>query len=657
MNIRRLFLYILFPLSIAAVSADDGLLSGTPIGSVSVNYATGDSSRTVNTPANAFDGDLSTIYASYERSYTWVGLDLGKQYVITAIGFASRAGWPQRLTLGIFEGGNNPDFSDAVPLYMIKEQPESNVLTKVAVNVSRGFRYVRYVGPNNVRCNIAEVQFYGHEGEGDDSQFYTPTNLPLLTIHTDSAKEITSKEIYRRAIISVIDGGGSSIYTDSLDIRGRGNASWGFPKKPYKLKLDHKTHLLGMPAKAKKWTLINNYGDKTLIRNAIAFKISECMGMTYTPALRMTDVMLNGEYKGTYQACDQIEVHKKRVNITEMTPADTTAETLSGGYLVEIDAYAGQEPSKFYTSYYNLPVTIKSPDADDIAPKQSARISRDFSRMAGVVAASYYNSASYGFRRYLDEDSFLRHFLVGEVSANTDTYWSVYMYRDRDSLRFHTGPVWDFDLGFENDSRTHPVGNISTYMCLSPQSSCAGDMRTFVSRIISVDRERLKQLWSEARNDHGLSYENLELFIDSLTSYIDESQKLNFMRWPILSTPVHQNFQALGSYDAEVQTVLDYLKWRIPWLDNKVGLIAAGIQGVKAGTVTVSAAGDGIDVNGLTTTARIDIYTPDGAVAGSLSGVSGDRHITLPEGIYIVRVTSGGRTYRTKVKTGAGSGF
>ena len=195
MNIRRLFLYILFPLSIAAVSADDGLLSGTPIGSVSVNYATGDSSRTVNTPANAFDGDLSTIYASYERSYTWVGLDLGKQYVITAIGFASRAGWPQRLTLGIFEGGNNPDFSDAVPLYMIKEQPESNVLTKVAVNVSRGFRYVRYVGPNNVRCNIAEVQFYGHEGEGDDSQFYTPTNLPLLTIHTDSAKEITSKAV------------------------------------------------------------------------------------------------------------------------------------------------------------------------------------------------------------------------------------------------------------------------------------------------------------------------------------------------------------------------------------------------------------------------------------------------------------------------------
>lgn len=633
-------------------SADDGVLSGSPIGSVSVDYSTGDSSHTVNIPANAFDGDLNTIYASYERSGTWVGLDLGKKYVITAVGYASRMNWPQRLTLGIFEGANRADFSDAVPLFLIGSQPGDNVLIKQRVNVSRGFRYVRYCGPNNVRCNIAEVRFWGHAGEGDDSQFYTPTNLPLLTIHTDSAKDVTSKEIYRRAYISVISDGGKSIYSDSLSIRGRGNASWGFPKKPYKLKLDHKTKLLGMPAKAKKWTLINNYGDKTLIRNVLAFRISECLQMEYTPACRMVDVMLNGEYKGTYQACDQIEINKHRVDITEMTPNDTTGSALSGGYLVEIDAYASEEKNKFNASEYGLPVTIKSPDEDDIKSQQHARIARDFNRMVTSVAASYYNSKFYGFRRYLDEDSFLRHFLVGELSGNTDTYWSVYMYKDRDSIRFHTGPVWDFDLAFENDSRTHPISSISSYLCLSDKASWAGNMRSFVSRVVGVSQARLKEIWSRARYDHGLTLENLNACLDSLATLIDESQKLNFIRWPILSEKVHQNYQATGSYDAEMQTVRDYLAWRIPWMDSKVGLIAAGIDGIRAASVTFASAGGVLRADGLSDGATVEVYTSDGVLVSRRTAKSSSLQFSLPRGIYIIKAESGGHSYRRKLATG-----
>lgn len=98
-----------------------------------------------------------------------------------------------------------------------------------------------------------------------------------------------------------------------------------------------------MPAKARKWTLINNYGDKTLMRNALAFKISEAIGMDYTPACRLVDVIVNGEYEGTYQLCDQIEIRKNRVGITEMAPVDIAEPNLSGGYLLEVDAYADQE--------------------------------------------------------------------------------------------------------------------------------------------------------------------------------------------------------------------------------------------------------------------------------------------------------------------------
>ena len=108
-------------------------------------------------------------------------------------------------------------------------------------------------------------------------------------------------------------------------IRERGNYSRNFPKKPYRIKFDSKQHVLDAPAKAKKWTLINNYGDKTLMRNMLAFEISRQLGMPYTPYSKAVDVLLNGEYKGCYQLCDQVEVNKKRVAIDELTPRDNSA--------------------------------------------------------------------------------------------------------------------------------------------------------------------------------------------------------------------------------------------------------------------------------------------------------------------------------------------
>lgn len=403
-----LAILFLMPLSLKAQTEP---LTGRIIGSTySVDYTTGNPSTTINTKESVFDDNLNTFFASYDRSYTWVGLDLGEKHVITKIAYAPRNGSAARMQLGVFEGANSPDFTDAVPIYMIKDVPQEGKLTTKYPRVTKGFRYVRYVGPNNVRCNVAELKFYGKKGEGNDNRFYSATNLPLVVIHTDSAKEITSKTIYTPGIIHVISDEGSSIFTDSLDIRGRGNGSWIFPKKPYKLKLAHKARLLGMPAKAKKWTLINNYGDKTLVRNLLAFRISEMMGMEYTPAGRMVDVMFNGEYKGTYQLCDQIEVKKNRVDVTEMGAEDNNGSELTGGYLVEIDAYAAEEKKWFTTKDFALPVSLKYPDEDDITDAQYNYLQTSFNRMVSRVASPSYNNPVMGFRRYLDEDSFLRRF-------------------------------------------------------------------------------------------------------------------------------------------------------------------------------------------------------------------------------------------------------
>ena len=563
---------LLFLASQMTFSMADDKLTGTVIGTLeSVDYSnTSAPSLTVNTRDCAFDGDLKTFFASYERSYTWTGLDLGTPHVITRVGWSPRndSQGEKRVLLGVFEGANREDFMDALPLYVIGEKGTIGTVSYADVNCSRGFRYVRYVGPSDARCNIAELEFYGYAGEGDDSHLYQVTNLPTVTIHTLNGEIPYDKEHDIVSQLTIISDNGTKLLSEPGGTRERGNASRDFPKKPWRIKFDKKQNVLDAPAKAKKWTLINNYGDKTLMRNLLAFELSHRMGMSYTPYGTAVDVLMNGEYKGCYQLCDQIDINKNRVPITEMTPEDNDGDALTGGYLIEVDAYANKETSWFNSNKGN-PVTIKSPDDNEITPQQSQYIK------------NYFNTMEQQWSTYLDLNSFLRHFLVGELSGNTDTYWSVYMYKERNDSKLYTGPVWDFDLAFNNDKRIYPVNQKTDYIYRSG-GSCAGKMKTFVDNIVvsnNAAKQQLLQIWDEVRQA-GLTETNVVSFIDDWEQQLQQSQRLNFLRWPILSQRVHQNPQALGSYAKEVDVVRQYMKERIAWMDKKLGYTyePSGIQ-------------------------------------------------------------------------------
>ncbi len=607
----------------------------------SVDYANNIPSSTVNTLAHAFDGNYQTYLATWNRSGGWAGLDLGEKHVITKVAFSPRENYDKRLVLGVFEGANNPDFGDAVPLLLITETPGYNTMTEKAVTCSRGFRYVRYVGPNDVRCNIAELAFYGYKGEGDNSVVPPLTNLPSVVIHTANAENIVEKEKYIPGIVSFISADGKNVYTDSLDIKGRGNASWNFEKKPYRLKLRNKASVLGNPAKEKNWTLINNYGDKTLMRNLLGFDLSNRLELPYTPAGQPVNVFLNGEYKGCYQLCDQIEVADKRVEVTKMKAADTSGDNLTGGYLIEIDAYASQEPAtSMFTSFrYSIPVTIKYPKDDEIVPAQHTYIKSHFEDFLMTLQSTNYTDPATGFRKFLDTQTFIRHFLVGELSGNTDTYWSVYMYKDRLSNQFLTGPVWDFDIAFDNDRRTYPVNLISDWICLSSKSSCAGDARSMVRRILSdpLFLKELKETYAYYR-DHGiLSAEALTQVIDGYEEELGQSQQLNFTRWNIMNTKVHENPVIHGSYAAEVANVRSYLQSRIAWMDRKLEYQPTGNDASLFPTVAVSAYADRIEITGLPQGARAQIVTLSGQLAATLSG-EGNHSIPAAKGLYVVQL-------------------
>ena len=644
MNILKNLL--LCSLILPATAMAGNKLTGTPIGtSAGFNYENWCVEYDVQ--YRAFDGDLNTYFATDARSYTWVGLDLGTPHVIDRVGWSPRNDGlgPKRVQLGVIQGANSPDFMDALPIYIITEPGVIGSMSYGNVDCSKGFRYVRFVSTGDSRCNIAELEFYGNAGEGDDSHLFQVTNLPTVVVNTLNAEEPYDKEHDITANIIIIDGNKTD--TDKPGtIRERGNASRSFPKKPWRLKFDKKQSVLGSPAKAKKWTLINNYGDKTLMRNLLAFEIARRLEMPFVAWARPVDVILNGEYKGCYQLCDQMEVNPGRVDITEMETTDTESEALSGGYFIEVDAYAYDEPEgEYFISQRGIPVTIKSPK-DGGTPEQYNYIRNYFNRVEELVFEYRFGQdGGEDYRDIFDVESFVKHLIVGELSGNTDTYWSTYMYKDRNDQVLHTGPVWDFDIAFDNDNRTYPIHNTAgDFLYRFGQSSAANGMRDFADRIIIDDKrtaDDISRIWSRARNEHNLSAESMMAYADRLARELDASQQLNFMRWPIMNEWVHQNPQLWGSYAAEVNNVKSYLTQRFDDLDklmrydpeySGVTLPASPLSGIVLRRGCITCGGD------------FEVYTPDGRLVFSGYGSTP----ALQRGIYIVR--SGKATAKVAVR-------
>lgn len=587
-----------------SVSAQEQKLTGELLGTAANNgYAL----------ENIVDGDLNTsFYALRENeSYSrpWAGFDLGKAHVISKIGIAPSKESKSCSRLAVFQGANQADFIDAMPIAMVPAQGLTpGEMYYIDVNVSRGFRYVRMVAAGGAQMNVAELEFYGTEGEGDDSHFFQVTHLPTIAFNTPGMEEIKSKDDkHPGSTIYVISDNGTTFLTDTkCQMKGRGNGSWQMDKKPFQIKFDKKQQILSdAPSKAKKWTLINNHGDKTLMRNRVAFDMSREIWMEYTPYCRFVDVIYNGEYEGCYQLCDQMEVREGRVDITEMAPEDVNGLALTGGYFIEIDAYADQEKS-WFNAHHNIPVTIKSPDEDEIVEAQSRYIEDYFNKMVDAVYASDFTDPETGYRKYLDLDSFLRYFICGELTGNTDTYWSTYMYKERGSDKFVTGPIWDQDLAFNNDSRTFDVNGKSDF--IYNYGSHAGDMRAFVTRIVKNDagaRRRLSEIWSTLRKHENFNADYFNGKIDEYAADLDASQKLNFLRWPILDQWVHMNPRPLYTYQAEVSAVKNYITSRFKKLDTLIGIV----------DVPDDSAIDGIEADG-SIDAPAEYYRLDGTCCG-----------------------------------------
>ncbi|MBQ9287190.1 MAG: CotH kinase family protein, partial [Bacteroidaceae bacterium] len=189
--------------------------------------------------------------------------------------------------------------------------------------------------------------------KGTSSKEYTlvaqNTGLPIVRILTPGGVDITSKDNWLGYTwLRIENADGTVDYDGQISIRGRGNSTWNYPKKPYAIKLDKKSEILGMP-KHKRWVLLANWKDRTLMRNDAAFWLSTNSGLPYTVRGQFVEVELNGKIMGNYYLCEQIKVDDNRVDITEMEAQEHNPENLTGGYLVELDTYY-DEVNKFHST-------------------------------------------------------------------------------------------------------------------------------------------------------------------------------------------------------------------------------------------------------------------------------------------------------------------
>ena len=530
---------------------------------------------------NAFDGDITTEFKSIQNSNGWIGLEFENSYRITKIGWAQKESDKENYLLGIFEGGNDPSFFDAVPLTMLTEEGKENEINYIDIDVTRSFKYIRYIGPNGKNCTISQLEFYGYEVkadeiEGIEEKLYQPTGIPLIVINTEGGVEPKDKETGVSCQIKIINKGKEENNAKGT-IKLRGNSTMRSEKSPYKIKFEQKQNLLDLPAKAKKWNLMANHCDKTLIRTLLAMKISSLFEMPYTPECRPVDLIVNGEYKGNFNLCDKIEYHKNRVELGELDEG-VEEEPVDGGYLFEATQYAYKEGFYLNTTK-GIILGLRYPEEDVVSVEQIEYINNKLNK----VEQDAYN----GIVDNIDFQSFSKYLLVQELCGQSETFWSTYMTKKRNDEKIYFGPVWDFDLAFDNDERVYSTLNKTNF--LFKYDSSAGTMREFAVKSLNNEEllQNVKDMWNEMTQEK-VTIKKMLAFIDEQVEIINESQKLNFKRYDILNKRVMASPTARCSFKREVAFLKEYIAKRFELLNDIVG---------KATTTSVNEEVDHFDLD------------------------------------------------------------
>ena len=342
--------------------------------------------------------------------------------------------------------------------------------------------------------------------------------VPRIDIDIDGGYFVTSKDYYLNANFRISGNGIYENFEDSVQIKGRGNSSWGHSKKPYRLKFEEKVKPFGL-TKGKSWVLLANAQSGSLMANAIAMKIGQMAGAKYPNHIIPVELYMNGSYMGSYMFTEKVGMANNSVDIDE-----------EDGYVVELDTYGSNDEPIYRTGNYNLPVKVAEPDLDEYineeyAKDRRAAILEDSREMQAAVYAGE------GLEDVMDVDATARFFLANDLALNQEINHpkSTYYHKNESDPegKIAFGPLWDFDWGFnyENGSKYCYSGQTSSVIKTSMEAYRFWQDLTD----IKVFKKHYYHVWKEFMENNSIA--ELHDYIDSYYNFAKTSFQNNAYEW------------------------------------------------------------------------------------------------------------------------------
>ena len=407
------------------------------------------------------------------------------------------------------------------------------------------------------------------------------SNLPIIIIETSDQEIVDNPRIVATMIIINNPNSLNTIndefneYDGNITIEIRGSSSQMFPKKQYALETidlngdNNNVSLLGMPSE-NDWILQAPFSDKSLMRNVIAYELFNEMG-NYSSRTKFCELIINNDYKGLYVLMEKIKRDNNRVDISKLESDEILGDDLTGGYIIKIDKWTGNDNDGWYSSFDNISYQYHYPKPEDIANEQKQYIQNVIFNFESLMNSENFNNTN-GYYSKINIDSFIDVCIISELSKNVDAYrLSSYLYKDKDSNSslINIGPIWDYNLSFGNadyyDGWNHEGWNMEVNL---------GDdsfKRPFWWEKIWADntfRNLFNERWSELSNSI-LSNDHIMNKIDSIALYIEDAQVRNFQRWPILNQYIWPNAYVGNSYNQELFYLKNFINQRLLWINNQ----------------------------------------------------------------------------------------
>jgi len=499
---------------------------------------------------------------------------------------------------------------------------------------------------------------------------FRSSNLPIVIINTQPG-QIIMDEPKITADMKIIHNGGSSvnyitdpanIYSGKIGIEIRGRYSATLPQKPYGIEtrdiagnnLD--TSLLGLPSE-NDWILLANYNDKTFLRNYLASELFREMGH-YAPRSRYCEVVVNGEYLGIYLLTEKIKVDKNRINIAKLNPDENSGNDLTGGYVFKNDYYTASDSWISMYSPLNKPgaevhFVYYDPEPDELSSKQKTYLKEFVDGFETILYSSDFNDRRTGYRAYLDVNSFVDYFIIGELSRNVDAYKkSRFYYKNKDSKdgRIHSGPVWDYDWAWKNITencihfnRTDGSGwAYKINECYANPVPPSWEIRLVQDREFTMEIHDKYFLLRKGI----LSMEHIESIIDSVAVLLDEAKERHYRKWRILGINVGtpESGEQPLTYSGEIEKFKKWIETRLSWLDaNMIGKSYAAEEGYQAiCRIFPNPVGRILQIESDTLISRIDILNISGVKVNEKSSCNSySTYMDLENmdpGFYLVRI-------------------